>query len=90
MSPAIDMKPEDRPSRRAMLEKVLRDGMKSIVAGAMASGYPPELRERDPERFRAFRARWLGNDPDSFVAHYRLLIDNSPRTFSDSPHPRVS
>ncbi len=75
MSPAIDMKPEDRPNRRAMLENVLRDGMKSIVEGAMASGYPPVLRERDPERFRAFRARWLGNDPDSFVAHYRLLID---------------
>ncbi|WP_309085757.1 alpha/beta hydrolase [Chelativorans sp.] len=75
MSPAIDMKPEDRPARRAMLENVLRDGMKSIVDGAMASGYPPELRARNPERFRAFRARWLGNDPASFVAQYRLLID---------------
>ena len=75
MSPAIDMKPEDRASRHAMLENVLRDGMSAIVDGAMASGYPPELRERDPERFRAFRARWLGNDPRSFVAHYRLLID---------------
>ncbi|TPJ57480.1 alpha/beta hydrolase [Mesorhizobium sp. B2-6-1] len=75
MSPAIDMKPEDRPSRRAMLQNVLRDGMQSIVDGAMASGYPPVLRERDPERFRAFRARWLGNDPHSFVAHYELLID---------------
>lgn len=75
MSPAIDMKPEDRPSRRAMLQNVLRDGMRSIVDGAMASGYPPVLRERDPERFRAFRARWLGNDPHSFVAHYELLID---------------
>ncbi|TPM40444.1 alpha/beta fold hydrolase [Mesorhizobium sp. B2-2-3] len=75
MSPAIDMKPEDRPSRRAMLQNVLRDGMQSIVDGAMASGYPPVLRERDPERFRAFRARWLGNDPHSFVAHYELLSD---------------
>jgi len=75
MSPAIDMKPEDRPARRAMLESILRDGMQSIVEGAMASGYPPELRARNPERFRAFRARWLGNDPASFVAQYRLLID---------------
>lgn len=75
MSPAIDMKPEDRPARRAMLENILRDGMQSIVEGAMASGYPPELRARNPERFRAFRARWLGNDPKSFVAQYRLLID---------------
>lgn len=75
MSPAIDMKPEDRCSRRAMLDNVLREGMGAIVDGAMASGYPPVLRERDPERFHAFRARWLGNDPASFAAHYRLLID---------------
>ena len=75
MSPAIDMKPEDRPARHAMLENILRDGMAAIVDGAMASGYPETLRKRDPERFRAFRARWLGNDPDSFVAQYRLLID---------------
>ena len=75
MSPAIDMKPEDRPARHAMLENILRDGMAAIVDGAMASGYPEILRKRDPERYRAFRARWLGNDPDSFVAQYRLLID---------------
>lgn len=83
MSPAIDMKPEDKPSRHAMLEVVLRDGMPAIVEGAMASGYPPVLRERDPERFRAFRARWLGNDPRSFVAHYRLLIDMDIRHYID-------
>jgi 3-oxoadipate enol-lactonase len=75
MSPAIDMKPEDRAPRRAMLETIQRDGMRAIADGALASGYPPVLRERDPERFRSFRARWLGNDPDSFIAHYNLLID---------------
>ena len=65
-----------RPSARwARLENILRDGMAAIVDGAMASGYPEILRKRDPERYRAFRARWLGNDPDSFVAQYRLLID---------------
>ena len=72
---ALDLKEPAALAGRAMLENVLRDGMRSIVEGAMASGYPPVLRERDPERFRAFRARWLGNDPYSFVAHYRLLID---------------
>jgi 3-oxoadipate enol-lactonase len=75
MSPAIDMKPEDRDSRRAMLEGVLREGMRAIVEGALASGYPQVLRDPDPERFRAFKARWLGNDPESFVANYRMLID---------------
>jgi pimeloyl-ACP methyl ester carboxylesterase len=75
MSPAIDMKPEDRDSRRAMLDEVLREGMRAIVEGALASGYPQILRDPDPERFRAFKARWLGNDPESFVANYRMLID---------------
>ena len=75
MSPALDMKPEDRAPRLAMLTGVLRDGMKFIAEGALEAAYPAVLRERDPERFRDFRARWLGNDPASFAAHYRMLID---------------
>ena len=38
----------------------------------MTNGYPPELRQ-DPARFAAFRARWLGNDPASYAAIYRML-----------------
>lgn len=75
MSPALDIKPEDRSSRRAMLTTVLEGGMQSIAEQALAAGYPPLLRARDPARFHSFRARWLGNDPDSFVAHYHMLID---------------
>lgn len=75
MSPALDMAPEDRSSRRAMLTTVVQGGMAAIAEGALAAGYPPLLRARDPERFRSFRARWLGNDPDSFVSHYNMLID---------------
>ena len=39
---------------------------------SMANGYPPELRT-DAARFAAFRARWLGNDPASYAAIYRML-----------------
>ena len=39
----------------------------------MANGYPPELRG-DAARFAAFRARWLGNDPVSYAAIYRMLV----------------
>lgn len=74
MSPALDMKPEDRPSRLAMLEKVATGGMRAIVEGALSAGYPQILRDRDPERFRTFHARWLGNDPESFIATYRMLL----------------
>jgi pimeloyl-ACP methyl ester carboxylesterase len=36
------------------------------------NGYPEELRG-DRERFAAWRARWLANDPASFAAVYRML-----------------
>jgi len=42
------------------------------VDDSMANGYPPELRT-DAARFAAFRARWLGNDPASYAAIYRML-----------------
>lgn len=74
MSPALDMKPEDRPARLSMLETVASEGMRAIMDGALGAGYPQVLRDRNPERFRRFRARWLGNDPESFIAHYRMLI----------------
>lgn len=75
MSPALDIPPGEREKRLAMLAPVMRDGVRSIVEAALAIGYPQELRDRAPERFRAFRARWLGNDPESFASTYRMLID---------------
>lgn len=74
MSPAIDMRPEDRPSRLEMLDKVRREGMRAIMDGALSAGYPQALRDPDPERFRRFKARWLANDPESFIATYKMLL----------------
>lgn len=74
MSPALDMPPADRQSRLDMLDGIAADGMRRICENALAAGYPQVLRDRAPERFRNFRARWLGNDPESFIAHYRMLI----------------
>ena len=75
MSPAVDTRPEDRASRLEMLEGIAKHGMRSIMKGALDAGYPEVLRERNPERFRRFSARWLSNDPESFIATYRMLID---------------
>jgi 3-oxoadipate enol-lactonase len=75
MSPAIDMQPEDRQSRLDMLGTVARGGMRAIMDGALSAGYPQVLRDPDPERFRRFSARWLANDPESFIATYKMLID---------------
>ncbi len=46
--------------------------MAFAVADSMRNGYPDELRG-DVERFRQYRARWLGNDPASYATVYRML-----------------
>ena len=71
-SPAIGIAPERRPGVLARVDAIERGGMQSAVADSMTAGYPAELR-RDPARFAAFRARWLGNDPASYAAIYRML-----------------
>src|SRR5436189_43632 len=66
---------EVAPRRAAVLARVdaiERQGMRSVVDESMANGYPPELRA-NAARFAAFRARWLGNDPASYAAIYRML-----------------
>ncbi|WP_181832535.1 alpha/beta fold hydrolase [Bosea caraganae] len=75
MSPALGVPREFRQSRLEVVDTVLRSGMRTIVEGALSGGYPEIMRARDPERYLEFRARWLGNDPESFAATYRMLID---------------
>ena len=71
-SPATGLPAERRP---AVLERVARveaEGMAFAVEDSMINGYAPELRE-NAARFAKFRARWLGNDPSSYAAVYRML-----------------
>jgi len=61
--------------RAAVLERVAKlevSGMAFAVEDSMRNGYPDELRG-DVERFRQYRARWLGNDPASYATVYRML-----------------
>ena len=48
--------------------------MSSVVEDAMLNGYAPELRG-NAGRFERFRARWLGNDPASYAAIWRMLAN---------------
>ena len=63
-------------ARRALaLERLVRieaAGMAFAVEDSMLNGYAPELRG-DTKRFERFRARWLGNDPSSYAAIWRML-----------------
>jgi pimeloyl-ACP methyl ester carboxylesterase len=61
--------------RRQVLERaaaVEAGGMRGVVETSLANSYPPIVRH-NPEVFREFRARWLGNDPRSFAAINRML-----------------
>jgi 3-oxoadipate enol-lactonase len=71
-SPAVGISADRRAAVLARVDRLEREGMRSAVEESMANGYPPELRT-DPARFAAFRARWLGNDPASYAAIYRML-----------------
>jgi 3-oxoadipate enol-lactonase len=74
MSPATGLAGERRAAGLQRADAVERDGMRSVVDASLAASYPPVLRG-DEARFRAFRARWLGNDPSSFAAISRMLAD---------------
>jgi 3-oxoadipate enol-lactonase len=70
-SPAIGVAPDRRPALLTRVEKLEREGLQAVI-DTLDLGYPPELRS-DAELFAAFRARWLGGDPISYGAIYRML-----------------
>jgi 3-oxoadipate enol-lactonase len=70
-SPAVGIAPDRRAAVLARVERMEREGMRA-VADSLDGGYPPALRG-DLGRYAAFRARWLGNDPASYGAVYRML-----------------
>ena len=47
-------------------------GMRGVADTSLANSYPPVVRHNE-DAFRQFRARWLGNDPQSFAAINRML-----------------
>jgi 3-oxoadipate enol-lactonase len=71
-SPAIGIAPDRRPALLTRVEKMEREGLPAVL-DTLDNGYPTELRG-DRQRFAAFRARWLGGDPASYGAIYRMLI----------------
>jgi len=73
-SPATGIAAERRAAVMARVDRIEREGMRIAVDESMANGYPPQLRT-DAARFAAFRARWLGNDPASYAAIYRMLVE---------------
>ena len=71
-SPATGIAAERRAAALERLARIEAAGMALAVDDSMLNGYAPELRG-DIRRFERFRARWLGNDPASYAAIYRML-----------------
>jgi 3-oxoadipate enol-lactonase len=71
-SPATGIGLDRRAAFLERLTKVEAAGMAFAVETSMLNGYAPELRD-DVRRFEQFRARWLGNDPQSYVTVSRML-----------------
>ncbi|MEI7712653.1 MAG: alpha/beta fold hydrolase [Rhodospirillales bacterium] len=47
-------------------------GMASVVDTSLALSFPPVV-QHNKQTYAEFRARWLGNDPESFAATNRML-----------------
>ena len=73
MAPATGIAPERRAATETRASAIAEHGPRGVIEESFAGSYPPEVR-LDPEAYRRFRARWLGNDPESFAAIYRMLI----------------
>ena len=71
-SPATGVALERRAATLERVAKIEANGMAFAVEDSMRNGYPAELRG-NTGRFERFRARWLGNDPASYAAIYRML-----------------
>src|SRR5665213_2471944 len=73
-SPATGITHERRVPALERVAKIEATGMAFAVEDSMLNGYAPELRG-DVKRFERFRARWLGNDPASYAAIWRMLAN---------------
>ncbi len=71
-SPATGVAPDRRAAALERVAQIEAAGMAFAVDNAMLNGYAPELRG-DIRRFEQFRARWLGNDPNSYATIWRML-----------------
>jgi 3-oxoadipate enol-lactonase len=74
MAPATGIDPDRRAHALAYLERLTGGGLRDLVDDGIDRTFPAQFRD-DPRHFRASRGRLLANDPDSYAAIYRMLLD---------------
>jgi pimeloyl-ACP methyl ester carboxylesterase len=75
MGPATGVTPDRRAATLERAAEIARLGPRGVIEASFAGSYPPEVRF-DAEQYRRFRARWLANDPESYAAIYRMLVES--------------
>lgn len=73
MGPALGVAAERRSGVHARADRIEREGIVAISSEELGLTYPEPL--RDDLHFCNYRARWLGNDPRSYAATYRMLAE---------------
>lgn len=71
-SPALGVSGDRRQATLDRAAGAEQKGMRALADTSLANSYP-EIVRHNAEEFRKFRARWLGNDPQSFAAINRML-----------------
>ena len=66
--------PATRPAMAARAAEVEKTGMRVQAEASLNRSYPDALRG-DQARFDTYRARWITNDPQSFAAVNRMLLE---------------
>ena len=66
--------PQFRAQMAERAAEVERTGMRLQAVASLARSYPEQLRG-DRARFERYRLRWIANDPRSFAAINRMLLD---------------
>ena len=66
--------PATRPAMEARAKEVEGTGMRVQAQASMDRSYPEVLRG-NKERYEQYRTRWIANDPHSFAAINRMLLN---------------
>lgn len=75
-APALSVSAERRKYLEARTALAAREGMRAVEGDTLSRSYPDRYRERDPDRFAAYRAAFLANDPVGY-GHINIAFANA-------------
>ena len=78
-APALSVSADRRGYLANRTALASREGMRAVAPDTLSRSYPARYRERNPERFASYRARFLANDPVGY-GHINMAfahVDNT-------------